>query len=437
MFPSLQSGRARREPVPTATRLLGTLYPSTAGERIPSSILEGTHRADIAILGGGFVAIVAALTLARAGVNVCLLSSTEPGDGASGRTSGHIAAGLHINLSVLRAGLDPLLADRMGKLAMRSADQVFNLIHRNGIECDAVRSGVLRCANTIAGTDRLNAHAAHLGAAGVPIRLLDRAGTEAISGTEAYIAAVLDPRGGSLNPLAYLRGIGRLAQRAGAKFHAASPVYRIERQGREWCLHTPGGQLHARAILIADSTHAEKLTPRVGTQYRMIAATEPLPADVARHVLPRRIPIHNIDSAESHHRIDASGRLLAGGRTAPQTAGTRRHAHLAHAAEALWPELAGIRWTNAWVSRRVAESDFLPHMHTLRPDILLSMPANGRDIAMATAIGLQVAARILGCSQSDLSLPVTDDTESPYPAMRRAQAMARPIYARLAERLGL
>ena len=47
--------------------------------------LEGDVKTDVAIIGGGFTGVSAALHLAEAGISVALLEAQYPGWGASGR----------------------------------------------------------------------------------------------------------------------------------------------------------------------------------------------------------------------------------------------------------------------------------------------------------------------------------------------------------------
>jgi glycine/D-amino acid oxidase-like deaminating enzyme len=51
-------------------------------------------------------------------------------------------------------------------------------------------------------------------------------------GSPAYVAALVEPRGGKLNPLSYARGLARAAQAAGAVVSPQSPVTGLERSRR-------------------------------------------------------------------------------------------------------------------------------------------------------------------------------------------------------------
>jgi len=53
-------------------------------------VLQGEMDVDVAIVGGGFTGLSAALSLAEAGVSVAVLEAETPGWGASGRNGGFV-----------------------------------------------------------------------------------------------------------------------------------------------------------------------------------------------------------------------------------------------------------------------------------------------------------------------------------------------------------
>ena len=75
------------------TRLPPSLWAATAQETFSGHALEGDHRFDIVIVGGGFTGLSAALHASQAGARVCLLEAGEPGWGASGRNGGQVIPG--------------------------------------------------------------------------------------------------------------------------------------------------------------------------------------------------------------------------------------------------------------------------------------------------------------------------------------------------------
>ena len=70
-----------------------SLWADTAGPAPACPPLAGEHQAEIAVVGGGFTGLSAALHLAVAGHSVRVLEAVQPGWGASGRNGGQVNPG--------------------------------------------------------------------------------------------------------------------------------------------------------------------------------------------------------------------------------------------------------------------------------------------------------------------------------------------------------
>lgn len=66
------------------TDLPPSLWAATAIPAPATSPLEGETTADVAVIGGGFTGLSAALHLTESGVRVVLVETAEPGWGAAG-----------------------------------------------------------------------------------------------------------------------------------------------------------------------------------------------------------------------------------------------------------------------------------------------------------------------------------------------------------------
>src|SRR5688572_20010737 len=80
--------------------------------------LEGEHRADICIVGGGLSGISAALHLAEAGFKVALLEAKHLGYGGSGRSGGQLIMGYACEQSTLEKEVGIADARRMWDIAV-------------------------------------------------------------------------------------------------------------------------------------------------------------------------------------------------------------------------------------------------------------------------------------------------------------------------------
>lgn len=109
-------------------------------------------RTDVAIVGGGYTGLSAALELARAGVAAAVIEAHDFGHGASTRNGGHVSGGINLSkgLTARRGryragGKDPDLSKRATAALLTDAAASFDcveaIIAREQIHCCYERSG--------------------------------------------------------------------------------------------------------------------------------------------------------------------------------------------------------------------------------------------------------------------------------------------------------
>jgi len=385
---------------------MGNLYRETAEPAPPTPALTGEVRADVAIVGAGITGLSTALHLAEAGAHVVLVEAHDVGWGASGRNGGQVNPGLKHDPEEVERSFGADLGGRMNRLAGAAPQLVFDLISRHAIRCEARQGGTLRAAIGAAQAARLESTARQLLARGAPVTLLDRAGVAESTGTTSYGCALLDRRGGDLNPLGYTRGLARAALAAGALLHGETRVMRLEPfAAREhggaarWRLTSARGSVLAAHVVIATNGYTDELWPALRRTivplFGAIAASAPLPQSVARTVMPGGSVLYETGAVTVYYRLDAQRRLLIGGR-GPQreVSGVASLAHLLDYARRLWPVLTGVEWTHVWGGRLAMTRDHFPHVHEPAPGVLICLGYNGRGVALATALGAELARRI-------------------------------------------
>jgi glycine/D-amino acid oxidase-like deaminating enzyme len=104
-------------------------------------------------------------------------------------------------------------------------------------------------------------------------------------------------------------------------------------------------------------------------------------------------------------------------------------------AERLWPAMKGIRWTHGWNGQLAITLDHYPHIHEPAPGVTVCLGYNGRGVAMASAMGPQLAKRILGGRQDEIDMPITDLKPVPFHALWRTGVAARIAYGRIRDYL--
>ncbi len=419
----------------------GDLYVATATMAAPTPALASDRRVEVAIVGGGYTGLSSALHLAERGQDVALVEAGEPGWGAAGRNGGQVNAGLKHEPNDVERALGAVQGPRLVRLAGGAPDFLFSLLERHRIDCEAVRVGTLRAAYRHAGLPALEAHVRQWRERGVAIELLDAAGIASATGTGRYVAATRDPRGGALNPLSYARGLAAAAITKGATIHGDTRATRVERDGTGWRVVTPGGTLRAGTLIIATDGYSDRLWPGLAQSfipvYSSIVATEPLPPQLARTILPAGEVLYESGNVTVYYRRDRANRLLMGGR-GPQhePRGPQDFRHLVRYAESLWPALVGHRWTHSWNGQFALTPDFYPRLHAPAPNLLVALGYSGRGVALATAMGAELAAAATGTPLAELALPVTAVKPMPLHRFWRVGVAIGIALGRLQDRFG-
>ena len=405
----------------TATELPPSLWAATAESAPDCPPLSGAEEADVAIVGGGFTGLSAALHLAEAGQTVCLIEAAEPGWGASGRNGGQVNPGWKILPDEIMVRFGPERGARVTAMADTTCDLVFDLIARHDIRCDAVRPGYIQGAHGERGRRMLDRWIRQWSRHGAPVDWLSKAETADLIGTGTYDIGMLDRRGGNLQPLSYARGLARAAQAAGAQVHGATRALAVQRDGAEWLVEAEGGSLRARNLLLCTNGYTDRLWPglrqTVVPVTSFITATKPLSSNLLKTVLPQRHAVSETRRDMLYYRLDRDGRLVFGGR-GNRFDGAQRGvvSHLRKLCAAMFPQLADVDWDYNWGGYVAATKDHVPKLMQPAPGVFAGLGYNGRGIAMSTIMGKQLSLAVLG---EDPDMPVQPIQRIPFHAFRQ------------------
>jgi glycine/D-amino acid oxidase-like deaminating enzyme len=417
------------------------LYQDTADPAPAAPRLEADVRADVAVVGGGITGLSTALHAAQAGAAVVLLEAEELGFGASGRNGGQVNPGLKLDPDSVERDFGADLGRRMNMLAGSAPALVFDLVKRHGIDCDARQNGTLRAAVHARHAAAIRSTCAQLARRGAPVELLEGESLAHATGTHRYACAMLDRRGGDLNPLMYARGLARAAIAAGARVHAQSRALGIRRVDGGWRLDTGRASATAKHVVLATNGYTDPLWPglrrTVVPLFGAIAATAPLGDAARRTILPDRPVLYESGNITVYYRIDSRQRLLIGGRGPMREIDTPAAIpHLTRYAAKLWPVLEGIDWTHAWGGRLAMTRDHYPHVHEPAAGVLICLGYNGRGVAMATAMGRALAERVANPS-AVFDMPLTPLAPIPLHAFWPLAVKAAIWSGRVRDLLGL
>lgn len=394
------------------------LWRASAAESVTAAPLDADVTVDLAVIGGGFTGCAAALEAVRTGASVCLLEAETIGHGGSGRNVGLVNAGLWLPPETVKAQLGEAAGGKLLAILSEAPARVFDLIAREGIDCEATRNGTLHLAHSPKGFADLAERHRQGRAIGAPLDLLDAAETARRTGSAAFHGALLDPRAGTIQPLAYALGLARAAITAGARLHEQSPVQAVTRAGGVWAVSSRGHQVRAKRLLVATNAYhlgfGPLFQPRFVPVHYCQYATDPLPPALLEKILPGREGCWDTAMVMSSVRLDRAGRLIIGGIGNGEGPGARVHAAWARRKlAALYPQLRGVALPWGWTGRIAMTSDHVPKILAFGPDAYACFGYSGRGIGPGTMFGTLTARALLSGSEDPLPLsPVTRHSET-------------------------
>jgi len=377
--------------------------------------------ADVVIVGAGYTGLSAARYLARAGASVVVLDRERIGWGASSRNGGQVLTGLKLDPSTLVQRVGERRARDYFDTALAAIARLEAIIREDAIACDYTRCGHVQAAWKPSHFEHFRAEQALLARVfDHRVHLLPRGEQRAEIGTDAYHGVMVDESSGAINPAQYVRGLASTACRAGATIVEGVAATRLHRRGGQHIdVLTPRGRIDAREVLVATNGYTYAVFPALQRRFipigSYIIATEPLTAEQAHAVLPKRRMAFDSKHFLFYFRVTADRRLLFGGRAEfgqPDQDATRRAATTLRAGMTrIFPELAGVRVDYAWSGAVAFTRDQMPHAGVL-DGIHYAGGYCGHGIAMATELGERIARRI---SADPVTCPFFDDRFPPIP----------------------
>lgn len=382
--------------------------------------------ADVVIVGAGFTGCSAALHLAAGGRHPVVLEAAEIGFGGSGRNVGLVNAGLWIMPDQVPVALGDRFGERLLRQLGDAPQLVFDIIERFGISCEARRHGTLHCAVGHRGATEIQERARQWQRRGADIELLDAEAAARLIGSKAYAGALLDRRTGTMQPLAYVRGLAENAIRLGARIHTRSAMSRYENLGTAWRVMTAQGSVTAPWVIIATDAYSSATSSGLRREQVMFPyfnlATRPLRAEILKTILPERQGAWDTKSILSSFRLDAQGRLVFGSVGALRRGGAGIHANWGRRELGrIFPQLGKVEFEHGWYGMIGMTDDAAPRLHRHGRNMVSISGYNGRGIAPGTSFGRDLARVAMGEVDLDaLSLPLTEMRDAPFRTIKGA-----------------
>ena len=417
-----------------------TLWHATAAALPGFVALTGPVEADLLVIGGGFAGLSTALHAAEAGLAVVLVEAERIAWGASGRNAGFVVPNFaKVDPDDIRASLGEA-GEKLIGMAAGSADLVFDLIRRHGIDCGALQSGWIQAAHSEAAFAKVQDRVRQWRVLQRPVEFLNAPIVRRLTGVEGYRGGWIDRSGGVLNPVGYARGLAKAAAGAGVQIYEQTAVTGLAAEGSDWLARTPGGTVKARRAVMVTNAYAGPLWPGLARSFFPLrifqVATGPLPKAVRSRLVPKGQGFSDTRRNLFTFRFDAENRLISGGmhvlsygaETRVPRAIHRRMARILHL-----PDLPPLEF--AWSGLASVMPDYLPRLVGLAPNLVAGFACNGRGIALTTAMGKELALWAGGTPLEALAIPLRKAVALPLHALSRHAPNALLPISMLRDRL--
>lgn len=371
--------------------------------------VEGT--ADVAIVGGGFTGLSAALALARKGASVVVLEAGRVVGEASGRNGGHVNNGLALDVRSVAERLGLEKARTLYRAFDAGVDLVERIAREEQILCDFQRTGKIKLASKPAHYDKIRkSHEAMVRddidrdlTLVPPGRMREEVGSDIFHGGLVY------EKSAQMHMGRFGAGLAGAAVRHGARIFENAPVTRMTR--RPDGLHeiaTGRGSLRAKQVLLATGASVKGpfawLRRRIIPIGSFIIATEPLAKAVLDDILPRRRNATTSLNVGHYFRISPDDRLIFGGRARFASSSAASDAKSGRILEAgmleAFPQLAGTRIDYCWGGLIDLTADRMPRAGE-RDGIHYAVGYSGHGVQMSVFMGQAMAETMGGAPDAN------------------------------------
>lgn len=214
--------------------------------------LKADIRADVCIIGGGYLGLWSAIRLKKAnpGLSIVIIEKDRCGAGASGRNGGDAANWWPKYLSLAEI-CGETEARRICAAADSAIDEIGAFCAEHNVDAQYRKEGWLWTASNRRQIGSWHGLVESLEKHGVnPFRPVSREEMQARTGSPRTLEGIFDPNAATVQPALLARGLRRVALELGVTIYEKTPLTRLERS-RVPVVKTAEGQVTAKKVVIA------------------------------------------------------------------------------------------------------------------------------------------------------------------------------------------
>jgi len=392
---------------------------------------SGSGKADVAIVGGGFVGLWTAIRIKEQepACDVVVFDQDICGGGASGRNGGFVLSWWPKLASLARLmGLDDAI--RVARGSEAAIDEIGRFCGSHQIDADFRKGGWLWTATS----------SAQMGAWESVVRLCEskaltvfrRLGPPEVvawSGSKVHRAGVFEASAAIVQPAALVRGLRRVALEAGVRIFEHSTVQSFDRS-RPVVVRMTEGTLTADRLVIAAnawSVRFRELSRTLAVISSDIVATAPIPERLEEIGWKRDVSITDSQTMVDYYRISRDGRIVfgkGGGRLAfganigaESDRDPRRMDDVIADLRRYYPSLRDVAIAHDWAGPIDRTPDSLPILGRLggRENIFYGVGWSGNGVGPSSIGGRILASLALGRKDEWSSHPLVDRAAGGFP----------------------
>lgn len=365
------------------------------------------QRVDVAVVGGGFTGLSAALELAKRGMSVVVFEAERLAGQASGRNGGHCNTGVAQDYAALSARIGSERAAEFYRAYAGAVDTVRTIIADEQIDCDLRHSGKIKLAakpqhfaSLAKSYDVLRREVDPDVELVPPDRIRDEIGSD------GFFGGLVQKNGMQMHMGKFGVGLGEAAARRGAQIYENMPVTNLKPLGGNAFEVTCGlGTLRAERVLIATGTSQvgplQWFRRRIAPVGSFIVATAPLGKARLDALLPTRRSYVTTLNIGNYFRATPDERLLFGGRARFAMSNPRSDEKsgriLRDALARYFPQLADVGIDYCWGGLVDMTADRLPRAGQ-HEGLFYSMGYSGHGVQMSVHMGRLMADVMFGAA---------------------------------------